>query len=78
MEVARHVHWPLSDKGRLIMKTTELAQSGNYELNADQLDRVSGGDKARSDALVGLYKAIESLELSTIDVEPVVRVPMKL
>lgn len=48
------------------------------ELNMEDLDCVSGGDKAKENALVGLYKAIESLELATIDVEPAVHVPMKL
>ena len=39
------------------------------ELNMEDLDRVSGGDKAKENALVELYQAIESLELATIDVE---------
>jgi hypothetical protein len=57
------------------MKTIEIAQG---QLDDDALDTVSGGDKAKDNALVGLYKAIDRLDLAQIDVEPVVHVPMKL
>lgn len=58
------------------MKAAE--QLGIRELNADELNVVSGGDKARDAAVIEAYKVLDHLELSMIDVEPVPHVSMRL
>jgi hypothetical protein len=66
------------------MKTIELAQSqlaaaiGMRELDADELDAVSGGDKARAAAVLEALLFLQQAELDSIDVEPIPYVPMKL
>jgi hypothetical protein len=66
------------------METIELAQSqlaaaiGMRELDADELDAVSGGDKARAATVLEALLFLQQAELDSIDVEPIPYVPMKL
>ena len=58
------------------MKTAEVLSI--RELDVDELDTVSGGDKARDAAVIEAYKLLDQMELDEIEVEPVPYVPMKL
>jgi hypothetical protein len=51
---------------------------GARELDADEIDAVSGGDKARDAAVIEAYKLLDRMELDEIEVEPVPHVPMRL
>jgi hypothetical protein len=66
------------------MKMIESAQGqpaaaiGMRELGIDELDAVSGGDKAREAAVLEALLWLQQAELDEIEVEPVPHVPMKL
>jgi hypothetical protein len=48
------------------------------DLTLEEIDSVSGGDRAREAAVLEAVLELQRMELTEIEVEPVPHVPMKL